>query len=120
MIINEILNKNAKGLYYGNRIILPFKAHFLKIIVDDEIYTDFSPGSKVLSIVEQDLFTDIYFREIDDLKDEVSGYESIKMVAVEKGEDIFDFKNHIKIAIYLEDNHQVKLEKTDEDILFIE
>ena len=40
--INEVLNESSGGLYYGNRILLPFKAEILKIVIDSEIITDFS------------------------------------------------------------------------------
>ena len=42
------------------------------------------------------------------------------MVVVEKGEDIFKIENHKKLALYIEEKHNVKIEKTDDDILFIE
>ena len=58
--------------------------------------------------------------EIKDLKGTVSKYENIKMVVCEKNDNIFDFNNHKKIALYLEEKHNVKIEKTDADILFIE
>lgn len=81
---------------------------------------DFSPSSKDIYINEAENYTDIYFKEYKHLKDAVSKYEAIKMVVVEKGKDIFNFDNHKKIIIYLEDKHQVTIEETDSDILFIE
>jgi len=41
-------------------------------------------------------------------------------VLVEKGKDIIDFNNHIKLALYLEDEHKIKIEKCDQDIIFLE
>ncbi|MEJ2616023.1 MAG: hypothetical protein P8Z35_13780 [Ignavibacteriaceae bacterium] len=90
------------------------------MIIDDEIITDFSPSSKGIFIREEADFTDIYFLEYKHLNDTVSKYEAIKMVVVEKGKDIFDFNNHKKIAVYLENKHNTRIEKTEEDILFIE
>ncbi len=118
--IEEIISDKQNGLHYGNRIILPFKCHFLKVIFNDDIITDFSPSSKGIFIREEEEFTDVYFHDYDNLKEELSKYENIKMVVVEKGKDIFDQNNHLKIALYLEDKHIVKIEKTDADILFIE
>ncbi|HSD63901.1 MAG TPA: hypothetical protein VLB50_08875 [Ignavibacteriaceae bacterium] len=118
--LNQILTSKPTGLYYNNRLILPFQGIFLKIIVNDDIITDFSPSSKHIYISENENYTDIYFKEYKHLKDSVSKYEAIKMVLVEKGKDIFDFDNHKKIAIYLKDKHQVTIEETDEDIIFIE
>ena len=118
--LDEILENKVTGLFYNNRLVLPFQAHFLKVIIEDDIITDFSPSSKGIFIREESDFTDIYFLEYKHLNDAVSKYEAIKIVAVEKGKDVFDLKNHKKIAVYLEDKHQVRIEKTDEDILFIE
>jgi|SRR3972149_653210 len=118
--IEEIITNKLSGLYYNNRIIVPFKAHFLKVIINSTIITDFSPSSKGIYIREKEDFTDIYFHDIKDLKSTVTKYEAIKMVMVEKGKDIFNFDNHIKLALYLEDKHKVKIEKTDQDILFLE
>ncbi len=123
MIMNTIenaLSKKLNGLYYGNRLILPFNCNFLKVIIEDDIITDFSPGSKGICIVENEDFTELYFLEFDDLKESVSKYEAIKMVVAEKQDNILDLKNHKKIALYLEEKHNVKIEKTDADILFIE
>ena len=118
--IDDALKKNINGLCYRNRIILPFSAHFLKIIVETDIITDFSPNSKGIFIREKEDFTDIYFHDYKDLKSNVSKYEAIKMVVVEKNKDIFNFDNHLKIAVYLEDKHKVRIEKSNHDILFLE
>ncbi|MEJ2195130.1 MAG: hypothetical protein P8X73_09785 [Ignavibacteriaceae bacterium] len=118
--IAQVLKENITGLCYYNRIILPFSAHFLKIIVESDIITDFSPSSKGIFIREKEDFTDIYFHEYKGLKSSISKYEAIKMVVVEKGKNIFNFDNHLKIALYLEDKHVVRIEKSDHDILFLE
>jgi hypothetical protein len=118
--VEQILKNNKSGLYYNNRLILPFKAHFLKIVVANDIITDFSPASKGILIKEEKDFTDLYFHDYHNLKNVLSKYEAIKMVVVEKDEDIFDFNNHLKLAVYLKEKHKAVIEKTDEDILFIE
>lgn len=118
--IDNALKNKLSGLYYGSRIILPMKFHLLKVIVENEIITDFSPSSKGAFVREEEDFTDLYFYDFKNLKDTVSKYEAIKMIAVEKDKSIFDSKNHIKLALYLEEGSKVKIEKTDEDILFIE
>ena len=109
-----------EGLHYGNRLILPFHCIFLKVVINREIITDFSSTSKFLNLVEGTDYTDLYFRKYENIKETLSEYESIKMVIVEKNKDVFDFKNHIKLAVYLEDKHKLRIEKTDDDILFIE
>lgn len=118
--LNEILMSKPEGLYYGNRLILPLQGNFLKIVVNDDIITDFSPSSKDIYISENEGYTDIYFKQFKNLKDAVSKYEAIKLVLVEKGKDIFNFTNHKKIVIYLEEKHRVKIEETEENILFLE
>lgn len=118
--IEEVLKNNLHALYYNNRLILPFKAHFLKVIVNADIIMDFSPSSKGIFIREKEDFTDVYFNDYKHLKSVVTKYEAIKMVVVEKGNDIFDFNNHIKLSFYLEEKHKVKIEKCDQDIIFIE
>ena len=118
--IEEVLKNNISGLCYHNRIILPFSAHFLKIIVNADIITDFSLNSKGVFIREIEDFTDLYFSQYKALNRSVTKYEAIKMVIVEKGKDIFDFNNHIKLSLYLEKKHKVKIEECDQDILFLE
>jgi hypothetical protein len=118
--LGELLKSNPKGLYYKNRLILPFQGIFLKIIINDDVIMDFSPASKDVYLAENENFTDVYFKEYKHLKDVVSKYEAIKIVLVEKGADIFNFDNHKKIAVYLEDKHRVSIQEIDEDILFIE
>ena len=118
--IENALEKKLSGLYYGNRLILPFNCHFIKVILDDEIITDFSCHSKGIILNEEKDFTDVYFPELKRLRETVSKFEAIKMFVVEKGDNIFDPKNHKKISVYLEDKHILKIEKTPDDILFIE
>lgn len=118
--LKEIVTNKVSGLTYGNRLILPFKAHFLKVIIEKDVITDFSNSSCGISIIENENYTDLYFLEYKNLDDVISEFESIKMVVVEKGKDIFDFKNHVKLNIYLQDHHKISIEETDSDILFIE
>lgn len=118
--INEILKTKKSGLYYRHRVILPFNGHLLKVIIEDDILTDFSPTSKSIYVKEEDGFMSIYFKEYKDLKEEISKYEAIKIVIVEKDKDMFNLKNHRKLALYPGENHVLKIEATDDDILFIE
>lgn len=115
-----MFDKKLEGLFYGNRIILPFHCIFLKVIVNRDIITDFSSRSKYISVSEEGNSTSLYFHEYENLKDTISEFEAIKLVIVEKGKDIFDFANHIKLAVYLENKHKLRIEKSDDDILFIE
>lgn len=115
-----MIENKLYGLYYGNRLILPFQCIFLKIIINKDIIFDFSTGSKFITVAEGKNYTDLYFHQYDNIQETITEFESIKMVVVEKNKDIFDFENHIKLAIYFEKKHKLRIEKTDEDILFIE
>ncbi|MGA7723176.1 MAG: hypothetical protein WCA84_18560 [Ignavibacteriaceae bacterium] len=118
--IEDALNNKTGGLYYGNRVLLPFNCIFLKIVIEDEIIMDFSPYSKTIYIGEGNDYTEIYFKQFNNLKEIVSKYETIKLIAVEKDKDIFNFDNHLKLIISVGEEHKLTIEKTDEDILFIE
>ena len=119
--IENVIKSGQKGLYYGNRVLLPFHANLLKVVIEQDIITDFSPSSKGCFVKQTDDFIEIYFYDYPNLKETISKYENIKMVAVDKGKSVFDLMNHKKIVLYLEDKHQLRIEEIDEDeILFIE
>jgi hypothetical protein len=120
MKIDEAIKNNLEGLCYGNRLILPFHFHLLKVIVDNDIITDFSPAARGIFIEENETFTDIYFHDYKSLKEKITKFESIKILAVEKGENIFDPANFRKLSLYLLEKNKIKIEYSDEDILFIE
>jgi len=118
--IEEVIKNKLTGLHFGNRLILPFHAHFLKVIVEDEIISDFSPSAKGINIIEDEDFTNLYFLDYKELKNSISKFEVVKILAVDKGKNIFDTGNHKKIIVYLKEKHKAKIEEADEDILFIE
>jgi hypothetical protein len=118
--LNEIIEKNIHGLYYGSRVLLPFSAVILKAVIESDIITDFSSHSKDALVTLTEDYTEIYFLEYKDIEESIKQFENIKLVLVEKGKDIFDFQNHEKIALYLEENHKLRIEKINDDILFIE
>ena len=118
--LDEVIKNKLNGLYYRNRVMLPFSGYILKMMIDDEIITDFSINNGRAEINEYPEFLEIYFLDFEDIKEVVSKYEAIKMIIVEKGKDVFDFSNHRKLLLYLAEGHKVNIEETDEDILFIE
>jgi hypothetical protein len=118
--LNEILKNNLNGMYYGNRVFLPFQCTVLKVVIENDIITDFSIGEKGAHINECPEYTEIYFVDYPDLEKSISKYENIKMVIIEKGKDIFDFKTHRKIAIRPEGNHILSIKELDENTIFIE
>ncbi len=118
--VKQALEQKKNGIYYNNRIILPFKCEFLKIIFEDLNITDFSRSSKEVEIIEHENFTDVYFKRYHDLQQELSKYESIKLIICEKNDDIFDFNKHIKLLLYLENEHIVRIELPDENQIIVD
>jgi hypothetical protein len=118
--LDEVLKNNINGLHYGNRVLLPFKADILKAVVENDIIMDFSSQRKEACYNKYDNFTEIYFFEYPNLEEVVTEFETIKLVIVEEGKDIFDFENHRKLALHIKENHKLIIEETNEDILFIE
>lgn len=118
--IDEVLKNNLTGLYFGNRVLLPFSCHILKLNIEHDLITDFSPHRKGVHISENPDFMEIYFCDYKDLGEVISKYECIKMIVVEKGKDIFDKKNHVKIGLHPEAKHILKIEELSQDQIFIE
>jgi hypothetical protein len=118
--LDEILKNNISGMYYGNRVLLPFHCTVLKAVIENEIITDFSIKEKGAYINERPEYIEIYFVDHSDLEASISKYENIKLVIVEKGKDIFDFNMHRKIAIRPEGKHILSIKELDENTIFIE
>ena len=118
--ISEVLKDKKSGLYFGNRILLPFSCHIIKLNIENDLITDFSPSFKGVHISENPDFMEIYFYDYKDLSEAITKYEAIKMIVVEKGKDVFNMKNHIKLALQPEENHQLRIEKLGENQIFIE
>ncbi len=115
MTIHEAVTIGKKGIWLGNRILLPFHAYFLKAVVGDKVITDFSRVSKLIEIKEYDHFTSIYFLGLNDLSEKAAKSEPIKFIAVEKHDDIFGVNSHQKISLFLKDKHSVKIEFSPND-----
>jgi hypothetical protein len=120
MSISEVLKEKKSGLYFGNRVLLPFHCTIIKIVIEKDIITDFSIGAKGAYVNETPDFTEIYFVDYPDLEASISKYENIKLILVEKGKDIFDFSTHRKIALHPEGNHILAIAELDENTTFIE
>lgn len=119
-ILSKLQDEKLKGLVYGNRIILPFECEILKIVIDTKILTDFSPDNREALCQSRHGFTDIYFLDYKDLPQQLSDYELIKIIVVERGKDLFDFNNHVRLGIRVVDTHITEIEKLPEDSLFVE
>ncbi len=118
--IEEVLKNKTNGLCYGNRVLLPFKAEILKAIIEKDIITDFSTTHKGAQYNITDEYTEIYFLDYKELSESISKYETIKLVIVEKGKDIFDLKNHKRLILHLQEKHIIRIEEANGEILFIE
>lgn len=118
--IDLALKEKKVALYYGTRVILPFVADILKAVIDDDIITDFSPVSDGAYYEKFDKFTEIYFFDHEDILSDVSKYETIKLIAVDEDDDIFDFKTHRKISLNPGENHKMELAEISDDVVFIE
>lgn len=118
--IKELLDDNGSGLHYGNRILLPFKAEVLKIVIGTQIITDFSKKIDGAYIRITDLYTEIYFYEYKNLSEQLSKYEVIKLVVVQDGEDIFNFDNHVQIELEIKEKHKLLIKRIPDDLLFFE
>jgi len=118
--INEVLNDKSGGLYYGNRVLLPFRAEVLKIVIDSEIITNFSKHPNGASVRVTDSYTEIYFCDYKNLEEELTEYDVIKIVLVQQGEDVFNSKNHIPIELAIESKHKLSIQKIGDDKIFFE
>jgi len=118
--LDKVLKENINGLYYGTRVILPFVADILKAVIDDDIIMDFSHMSEGAYYEKHEKYTEIYFFEHENILEDVSKYETIKLVVVDDDEDMFDFKNHRRISLNPIENHKLEITELDEDVIFIE
>jgi hypothetical protein len=118
--IDEVLKNNINGLYYGNRVLLPFKADILKAVIEKDIITDFSSTHKDAQYNKTESFTEIYFLDYKELSEYVTKYETIKLIVVEEGKDIFDFNNHKRLILHLKEKHILKIEEATGDILLFD
>ena len=118
--LDEVLNGNGFALYFGNRVLLPFKCDILKAVFENDIIMDFSHSNSGACYNKRDKFTEIYFHGVKDLEEKMSKYKGIRLVLVEDEEDIFDFSKHRKISLYLAGEHKMSIEEINGDILFFE
>jgi hypothetical protein len=119
-MIDDIISDEKHGLHFGNRLILPCELEILKVILNAEIIMDFSSSKYGAEYNIKNGYTEIYFKEYKSVEDEISKFESLKMIVVDKDKSLFDFNNHRKIALHTEENHVLKITKLDDDVLFIE
>ena len=100
--LSQVLKEKKSGLYFGNRVLLPFSCHIIKLNIENDLITDFSSCCKGVYVSENPDFMEIYFHDYKDLGEVITKFEAIKLIVVEKGKDVFDTKNHITIALHPE------------------
>ena len=118
--LSQVLKEKKSGLYFGNRVLLPFSCHIIKLNIENDLITDFSSCCKGVYVSENPDFMEIYFHDYKNLGEVITKFEAIKLIVVEKGKDIFDTKNHITLALHPEENHNLRIEKLSENQIFIE
>jgi len=116
--IIDIIDSGTRGYYTGTRLIFPFKCHFIKIIADSHIITQFKKNRDI-TISQEPTNTSIYFTEVGSLKEFEDGYQTIKVVLCSWHDDLSNPDNHVKLICNIEDNHKVDFEIPGDDVLFI-
>lgn len=118
--LDQVLKSKVNALHYGNRLLLPVVVDVLKASVENDIITDFSSNGRGAEYIVREDFTEIYFHDYKSLEEVVTKYEVIKLIVVEKGEDIFDFKTHRKISVDLLEDHSAEIKEVTDDHIFID
>lgn len=118
--LQDALKAGKYGLHYGNRLLLPFPVDILKVTIEKDIIMDFSSNNEGAEYIVHDSYTEIYFHNYPLLEEVVKKYELIKMIVVEKGDDIFDFDSHVAISIDILPNHKTEIKELDENQIFVE
>lgn len=118
--IAACLEEGKTGFTVGQRLSLPFVADLISVFVakqtslvgSDEIVTDFSPYNNKICIVEQTDRTDIFVRSVSDLQEKYGRWKGELIVTCcEKGADIFNMDNHIRLRLrFRDDQPTVKIE----------
>lgn len=118
--LQNAIDEAVKALYYGNRLLLPFKVDILKIVIENDIITNFNSDKHDAKYFVRDSFTEIYFNDFKDIGAHAKDNDIIKMTVVEKGNDLFDTKKHIAIGLTYFSGHQLNIDKLDDEILYFE
>lgn len=119
LTIQEALKDNRDGFYIGHRLILPFKCNVIKVIIENEIYTELV-GSDHIKISQDSQNTSLYMRSAGRLNNQVGTYNVIKLVVADLDADLTLIENHVKLICEINDKHSVAIHAPDDNILFIE
>tara|TARA_B100000683_G_scaffold5840_1_gene6495 strand:- start:134 stop:499 length:366 start_codon:yes stop_codon:yes gene_type:complete len=117
--IQYALSNKKKGFQIGNRLILPFKCQFIKVMADSDIITEFV-GNDDVQIHQSPKNTSIYFTERGQLRSMINSYKVVKIIVCEEDDDLSVADNHIKLVCQMKGQHEVSVEVPSDDMLFIE
>lgn len=117
--IKAALAEQRKGFYIGQRLVLPFKCQLIKVIFDNEIYTEMV-GNADIKLHQDPQNTSIYVTSRGRLSNYIGRYTFIKLIVCELEDDLCDRTTHRKLLCSLNDRHEVLIEEPSEDTLFIE
>lgn len=117
--IKQALKENRNGFYIGHRLVLPFKCQILKIIFDNEIFTELV-GGKNLKLFQDPNNTSIYISSHGKLSNFMDRYKVVKLIICELEDDVCNVDTHTKLICEIKDNHQVAIHAPTDDMLFIE
>lgn len=117
--VQQALAENRKGYHNGQRLVLPFKCQIIKVIFDNEIFTQLV-GNDILRLYQDPNNTSIYLTNKSGIKSFISKYEVVKLVVCELEDDICDRDKRYKLVCEIQDDHVVSIHEPDEDMLFIE
>lgn len=117
--IQQALDANATGFYIGRRIIFPYRCQFIKVIFDNEVFTDFTGRADV--IVEQGPEnTSLHILGKGLLQKYAERFAKMKLIICEYDADLTDFHNHIKLVCEIGEKHEIRLRLPGDDVLFID
>lgn len=117
--IKAALDGKMSGFHIGNRIILPFRCQFIKLIVSKHIYHEFS-GNKDIKISQDPKNTSVYFTTVGDLDNYIGTYKIIKAIVAEWDADLTDVSNHKKLIFEPNEEHILDIYLPNDDMIFIE
>ena len=119
--IAACLAEEKVGFVVGQRLSVPFLAELISVYVGKQTsfvgseshITDFSPHNTKIAIVEKEDRTDIFVRSVSDLQEEYGRWKGeIIVTCCEKGADIFNVNNHIRLKLrFRDDKPEVRIEQ---------
>lgn len=117
--IQQALDAKATGFYIGRRIIFPYKCQFIKVIFDNEVFTDFT-GKGDVFVEQGPENTSLHVLGKGLLQKYAERFAKMKLIICEYDADLTDFHNHIKLVCEIGEKHEIRLTLPGDDVLFID